>query len=1601
MSNENIQGSLDAVASVGGVGNGGRIEITSLNGSIEIPNGIVDVGAQEGSAGEIFIQAGDDVSLAGLRAFIFSNGSGNGGNIQVISINAGINTTAGEISSTAPGSNAGNITLRANGDIFTEDISSQINNVGGTGNTGNAGVIDIRSFNGIINTTAGLVSSTSPDGNGGNITLRADGDILTDSISSQIISGGVGDAGKIDIRSDSGIVDTTDGSLNASTPDGVGGEVFIEADQDITTGTIRSSFGSGNSGDVTLISNNGSITNVLGSITYSNDRHDNVELFASENVEFDRIDADRLTVSGGAIFHDVNSSFDFIDVDGDARFTSTLGDIILDEIDAGSLNVNANGNITTTDVINVVGTAQLTSAEGDITLDDITADNLQVDAGGLIIGNGILTTSGGANFTSQASGAGTVELASQNDTVFGNSLIGGDLIVDVDGQTSQTGVLQVAGDIIVDGEISEGPNALLVNTVGDPRQEITLDDGSVMITGVGTVLLGEDEMIPPGEESTLQEYPANLTVNILPEVVLGFNQVLDNETAINISNPANSFGGTVELRTETGDADIISGIPGIAQVGPISVMGTATFNATNVGNIGLTAADNQFNEIEFVGRDVDLVSSSGFELLTSVANGDLSIETEGTLTQASDSSLRVLGETHLVVVGTDLQLGNVNLNNSAPVTFIGQSLIGGDFNLEPFEIPSFLPGVPPIVPATVLQIPGTTLQVAGMQDDNILANNSDSNPDNDFELDVLPTNAFQEDGSGNIFITDVGPVNVTDILSDNLGSNNLTGNLTVNSLREGLRFEGEAFNDETAINLSGNNQLSGPISIQTNAPTVVDVSGTPNITQSDSLAVGGTATFNAETGIVNLPEVTNQFGTVAFSGADVTIQEQDTSRLGNSDVTGSLNFTSGGAITQQGDIRVVGADSTAQFTSLEPDASITLDGANQIAGSVSFNTSGNGDVTLVNTVSETQLGTSQISGNFTVDSGAGISQTGPLSIAGQTTLNAGGNDIDLSSTNDFRSVAITGANAVTLADINDINLENSQSFGDFTVTAQGLVDTQDIAIANGSIQLISEAGAVDTTDGTLRARFVSGQGGNVDIRANGNLTSGEIFVNGFPSGSISLTSETGTLLLDGFDIRSNTLGSGTGGGVTLNGDTVRIINGGRVTSSAVNNGTGGTVTVNAREFLIEGIDNPDGDTNSASITGIGTDTFRGSAGIGGDQIINATELIQISGTQPGEFTPNLIDQTAVIDASLIRTGLTASSLGSGEAGDLSLNTPRLIIQDGAGVATAALGTEVQAGAGGDMDVMANAIELRGLAGLATATLGAGAAGDIRIRGRGSTAEDPVPASQVFLYDGAAITADAIPEATEEIAELFGLEQPSNTDDLQARAGNIDITANDVLLDNRSRITTSSTAGDGGTITLSDVGALTLQQGQGIGGIFTDGGAGDDVGRGGGINIEATGIFAIDQENSDISARAFIGRGGGIEIEVQSPPIGIRFRPGLTPFSDITAGSDQGPSGTVDIEALGLDPTQGLQALPEEPQGPEAIEGCAVSANNQAAGFFDLGRGGKLPGPEDLVTADTIIAEWIPLELVNPATSQAEQTLRYLQHSKVTPYLIANCGIDDE
>ncbi|MBW4564984.1 MAG: S-layer family protein [Mojavia pulchra JT2-VF2] len=217
--------------------------------------------------------------------------------------------------------------------------------------------------------------------------------------------------------------------------------------------------------------------------------------------------------------------------------------------------------------------------------------------------------------------------------------------------------------------------------------------------------------------------------------------------------------------------------------------------------------------------------------------------------------------------------------------------------------------------------------------------------------------------------------------------------------------------------------------------------------------------------------------------------------------------------------------------------------------------------------------------------------------------------------------------------------------------------------------------------------FGAGKGGNLTVNATDSVQVIGESVNGqFGGALITSSSQSNTtgdagdltintrqlLVRDGAQVSASTRGTGKGGNLAVNAtDSVQVIGesasgqfpSGLFTSSSRSNATGdaGELTINTRELFIRGAQ------VSAGTSGIGK---------GGNLTVNATDSVQVIGRSAnGHFVSLLSAQ--------------ANSNAVGDAGDLTINTRQLVVQDGARVSVGSLGT----GNGGNLKVTARSIIL--------------------------------------------------------------------------------------------------------------------------------------------------------------------------------------------------------------------------------------------------------------------------------------------------------------------
>ncbi|MHC5824138.1 MAG: filamentous hemagglutinin, partial [Nostoc sp.] len=305
-------------------------------------------------------------------------------------------------------------------------------------------------------------------------------------------------------------------------------------------------------------------------------------------------------------------------------------------------------------------------------------------------------------------------------------------------------------------------------------------------------------------------------------------------------------------------------------------------------------------------------------------------------------------------------------------------------------------------------------------------------------------------------------------------------------------------------------------------------------------------------------------------------------------------------------------------------------------------------------------------------------------------------------------------------------------------------------------------------------------------------------------------------------------------------------------------------------------------------------------------------LIEIAGNAPITLSPSALN-------SLTRC--------SGNANNMFVNTSRLVIRDGALLGSSTFGT----GWAGSM------------------TINASKSVDIRGRFPGSILPSRI-ASTAEIVDLATQAAFGLPAIPRGNAGSLTINTPSLriTDgayitvrnDGLGSAGDLQVSANSIFLDNQGAITASTASGNGGNVRLNLQELLLMRHDS----LISATAAGN--GNGGNVSINASVIVGL--ENSDIIANAVQGKGGNINISTQGL-FGLKFRDRLTPENDITASSEFGINGTVDINNFGIDPNSGLVELPENITDPsqQITTGCAAGEGSR---FVATGRGGIPQNP---------------------------------------------------
>jgi filamentous hemagglutinin family protein len=516
---------------------------------------------------------------------------------------------------------------------------------------------------------------------------------------------------------------------------------------------------------------------------------------------------------------------------------------------------------------------------------------------------------------------------------------------------------------------------------------------------------------------------------------------------------------------------------------------------------------------------------------------------------------------------------------------------------------------------------------------------------------------------------------------------------------------------------------------------------------------------------------------------------------------------------------------------------------------------------------------------------------------------------------------LAGAGSVGLVvDGNNLSLSFPIAVVRANVSLTNAADVKVLAGGGGSIAVNAENFSM-AGESQLRAGIDSGLGssgsigGNIEINTTGviNLSNLSLLNNSMEEGARGQGGGTNIttsqlLVSGGSQIAAGTIGAGNVGNLTVIAtESVQVIgesadrqfaSGLYATVAPGGKGAGGELSIDTGRLIVR-----DG-------AQVATGTF--GEGSSGNLRVNATESVELVGTTAdGQFPSGLL--------------ATVEPGGKGAGGNLSIDTGRLIVRDGAGVSTATFGE----GQGGNLKVKAtDSVEVTGR-GLDGSPSGLSA--------RTETAYDAgtlsVETGRLVVGDGAQITVSSTSAG---------------------KAGTLDLKAESILLSNQASLQANTTGG-GGNISLTTP-LLLLRRGSNI----TTNAQGSDI-PGGNITINTDNLVAVPKENSDITANSQDGRGGNIKINT-SGIFGIEFRNALTPLSDITAtGNDSSLNGNVEIDIRDVNPSTGLAALPTNlvDRTNQIDQGCSAGGANAENKFAVTGRGGLPSSPNELFAPDMV------------------------------------------
>ena len=523
---------------------------------------------------------------------------------------------------------------------------------------------------------------------------------------------------------------------------------------------------------------------------------------------------------------------------------------------------------------------------------------------------------------------------------------------------------------------------------------------------------------------------------------------------------------------------------------------------------------------------------------------------------------------------------------------------------------------------------------------------------------------------------------------------------------------------------------------------------------------------------------------------------------------------------------------------------------------------------------------------------------------------------------------------------------NVLQFGNIQLGKQTLIEASNI----GAIQLYGENILFQDGSLLLMENQSASPAIGINVQATGtvefvgttpdkSLQSGMISdaLNGGRGGDISISATKIIALDDGGLLRGFTFADADSSNISLSAKDI-ILKGTEVDNAIVEirtlgAGNGGVLEVNAQRLIMQ---------DSALVSNVNN-----GFGSAGSITVNATESVKLG--------PNL-NHSTLIGSSTVSA--------NGNAGSININTKALTVTGGALISSSTFGS----GNAGSITIKASerlSIEGFGI----NATTNQIEPTTIRTGGilLPEFVRQPRGLPQTVTGNAGTLIINT-PSLQIEDRALVTVRHDS-----AGNAGKIKIDADSMILNGEGQITATTASGKGGNINLNLKSDLILRNNS-----FMNTEA---LGTGNGGNITINSPIIAGFEDSDIIANAFQGNGGNIGITTQGI-FGLKFRNELTNESDITASSQFGVNGIVEINNFGIDPSSGIVSLPVTLVDPSQQIASGCSSNNDSS-FVVTGRGGIPHNPNQYLNLNL---NWSDIRDLSAYRNQNNRTAEITQIS---------------